>query len=299
VLFVDEAGQRSLADVLAVSRATRSLVLLGDPQQLEQPIQGAHPEGCDVAALEHLLTGADGEPWATIPADRGLFLEHTRRMHPDVALFTSEQFYEGKLRSLDGLERQCLAAPPPFDKSGLYYLAVEHEGCSNESIAEAEAIRALLEGWFAAGATWVDKEGDRRLLTLDDVLVVAPYNAQVALLQETLAAGAKVGTVDRFQGQEAPVVLYSMTTSTPEDAPRGMEFLYSRNRLNVATSRAKCAAILVASPRLLAPQCRTPRQMRLANALCRFVEMARRVGSTRPPHVDGPRTPRLRHGATR
>jgi uncharacterized protein len=211
-------------------------------------------------------------------------------MHPDVCRFTSELFYEGKLRSLPGLERQELLAPPPFDRSGLYYLEIEHEGCSNSSPEEAEAIAELIGGWLSAGAEWVDREGVHRLLTLQDVLVVAPYNAQVALLREVMGRSVpgahptklRLGTVDKFQGQEAPVVVYSMTTSSPEEAPRGMEFLYNLNRLNVATSRARCGCVLVASPRLLAPECKTPRQMRLANALCAYVERATVVRPVEP-----------------
>jgi len=274
VLIVDEAGQMALADVLAMAPAARNLVLLGDPQQLEQPIQGAHPDGCEVAALGHLL---GGEP--TVAPDRGLFIEHTRRMHPDVCRFTSEQFYDGKLRSLPGLERQALHAPPPFDACGLYWLPVEHEGRQNASEEEADAIAVLVSGWLSACAAWTDRNGVRRQLTLDDVLIVAPYNAQLALLKARLPGG-RIGTVDKFQGQEAPVVIYSLTTSSQEEAPRGMEFLYSRNRLNVATSRAQCACVMVASPRLLEPACRTPRHMRLANALCRYVEMAVRSPAT-------------------
>lgn len=272
VLFVDEAGQMSLADVLAVSPAAGNLVLLGDPQQLEQPIQASHPEGTAVAALSHLLAG---QP--TLASDRGLFLGRTWRLHPAICEFTSEQFYDGKLHSLPGLERQALHAPSPFDRSGLFYLPVEHQGNQSYSPEEAKAVAALLNGWFAGGATWTGSNGARRPLSPDDVLVVVPYNAQIRRLQELLPAGVRVGTVDKFQGQEAPVVIYSMVSSSPEDAPRGMEFLYSRNRLNVATSRARCACVLVASERLLEPECRTPQQMRLANALCRYVELATRV----------------------
>ena len=126
----------------------------------------------------------------------------------------------------------------------------------------------------AEGASWVDDRGDVHRLAIEDILVVAPYNAQVADLVERLPHGARVGTVDRFQGQEAPVVIYSTTTSTPEDAPHGMEFLYSLNRLNVATSRARCACILVGNPRLFEPECQSPRQIQLANAFCRFRERA-------------------------
>ena len=135
----------------------------------------------------------------------------------------------------------------------------------------AEIVRELLSG----ETTWTNKEGQTLPLKLKDLLIVAPYNAQVALLARRLPPGARVGTVDKFQGQEAPIVFYSMTTSTPEDAPRGMEFLYSSNRLNVATSRAQCVTVLVASPALFDVQCKTPRQMELANAFCRYLELAR------------------------
>ena len=125
-------------------------------------------------------------------------------------------------------------------------------------------------------ASWVDKDGRERPITSDDVLIIAPYNAQLFKIQERLPR-ARVGTVDKFQGQEAPVVVYSMATSTPEEAPHGMEFLYSLNRLNVATSRARCVCVLVGSPDLFAPKCLTPRQMQLANAFCRYRELATEV----------------------
>ncbi len=269
VLFVDEAGQMSLANTLAVSQAAGSLVLLGDPQQLDQPLQGAHPPGTDVSALGHLL----GEE-QVIPAERGLFLPRTWRMHPDVCAFTSEQFYRGRLRPRPELAVQDLLVPEPLRGTGLRLLPVEHTGNQNASEEEAERIARLLEAVLAADPAWVDADGNPHPLHLEDVLIVAPYNAQVSAIAALLPEGARVGTVDKFQGQEAPVVLYSMATSTPEDAPRGMEFLYSLNRLNVATSRARCLAAIVASPDIFAPECRTPRQMRLANAFCRFVEMA-------------------------
>jgi uncharacterized protein len=126
-----------------------------------------------------------------------------------------------------------------------------------------------------SGVTWTTKTGEKLVLKLEDVLVVAPYNAQVSALARRLPCGSRVGTVDKFQGQQAAVVFYSMTTSTPEDAPRGMEFLYSLNRLNVAVSRAQCVAVIVASPALFQVECKTPRQIQLANALCRYLEMAR------------------------
>jgi uncharacterized protein len=271
VLFVDEAGQMSLANVLALSRAPGSLVLIGDPQQLEQPQKGTHPEGVNASALQHIL-GSD----TTIPASRGLFLSVTRRLAPAICSFTSELFYSGRLFPMAGLERQALVGVPGLEGSGLWYVDVAHSGNSNSSEEEIAVVLDLVSRLTAAGSSWVDSRGESLPVRGSDILVVSPYNAQVSRLDERLSPlGVRAGTVDKFQGQEAPIVLYSMATSTPEDAPRGMEFLYSLNRLNVATSRARCAAVLVASPRLFEPECRTPRQMKLANALCRFRELAR------------------------
>ncbi len=146
-------------------------------------------------------------------------------------------------------------------------------GNQNDSPEEAEVVANLIKKVIEAGLTWTDKDGSDRKITLADILVVAPYNAQVAAIAERLPEGARVGTVDKFQGQEAPLVIYSMASSSAEDAPRGMEFLYNPNRLNVATSRARCLVVLVASDRLSFPECRTPHQMRLANGLCRYLEM--------------------------
>lgn len=267
-LFVDEAGQMSLSQVLAASRAAKNLVLLGDPQQLEQPQRGAHPEGSDVAALSYLL---DGHP--TMPVGKGLFLETTRRMHPSIASFTSEVFYEGRLKSLPGLEKQVISGGTPFDGAGLCYVPVPHRGNQNKSLQEIEAIAGIVEKLIGQGKFTNDK-GETRPLTKEDILIVAPYNAQVAGLIERLP-DMRIGTVDKFQGKEAPIVIYSMTSSTTKDAPRGMTFLFSPNRLNVATSRAKSVCILVASPKLLEPECKTIEQMKWANAVCRFAELAR------------------------
>ena len=271
VLVIDEAGQLSLASALAVAPAAKSIVLLGDPRQLEQPVQGTHPDGTAVSALEHLLGGA-----ATISADAGLFLEETRRLHPSIAAFTSELFYEGRLRSLSGLENQAIEGPGPIAGTGLYYLPVEHEGNQSSSREEVDAVARLVKSLLAGNTSFVDSEKKKRLLTKKDILIVAPYNAHVGALADGLP-GFHIGTVDKFQGQEAPIVIVSMATSSAEDAPRGMEFLYSPNRLNVATSRARAACILVSAPRLFEPECKTPRQMQLANAFCRFREMARVV----------------------
>jgi predicted RecB family nuclease len=268
VLFVDEAAQMSLANVLAVSQAAKTVVLLGDPQQLDQPTQGAHPDGVDTSALDHMLDGHQ-----TIPEDRGLFLEETWRLHPAICAFTSELFYENRLHPRQGLELQEVRSTSVLRGAGLRYLPVAHTGNQSSSLEEAEFISSLVSDFLTSNPTWINREGLESPLTPADILVIAPYNAQVFELQTRLA-GVRIGTVDKFQGQEAPVVIYSMTTSTHADAPRGMEFLYSLNRLNVATSRAQCLCVLVASPMVFEADCRTPEQMRLANAYCRYLELA-------------------------
>lgn len=276
-LFVDEAGQMSLAVTLAAGRAARNIVLLGDPQQLEQPQLGSHPEGAEVAALNHLLDGGD-----TLADDRGLFIPDTWRLHPSICKFTSAQYYDGRLSSRPGLERQVVTGHSSFPESGLAFVPVSHHENKNRSPEEAEAIRLIFEHFLDDPRTWYGADRGDAPLTIDDLLVVAPYNAQVALLQNTLPDGARVGTVDKFQGQQGAIVIYSLTSSSVDDAPRGMSFLYSPNRMNVATSRARCLAIVVASPTLFYPECATPEQIRLANGLCRFVEMATVVAS--PAH---------------
>jgi hypothetical protein len=198
------------------------MVLLGDPSQLEQPQQGVHPPGTDVSALDHLLDGH-----ATIAPERGLFLDRTWRLHPDICAFTSELFYEHRLEARPGLERQAVRGAGPLTGSGLRYIPVEHTGNTNESSEEVDVVASLVASLTDGAHTWVDDENAEHALTLRDVLVVTPYNAQVAALAERLPRGARVGTVDKFQGQEAPVVIYSMATSSADDAPRGMAFLYS------------------------------------------------------------------------
>ncbi len=269
ILFVDEAGQISLANTVALSQAAKSVVLLGDPQQLEQPKRGSHPDGTDVSALQHLLGKHQ-----TMPSDRGLFLATTWRLHPAICAFTSEVFYERRLNSRETLDLQAVLGKSSYTGAGLWFVPVEHVGNCNESQEEADVVARLVNELTTSGMKWIDKEGAMHPLGLDDVLIVAPYNAHVAAILERLPEGARVGTVDRFQGQEGPVVIYSMATSSPEEAPRGMEFLYSLSRLNVATSRARCVCLLVANPRLLEPDCHSPRQMKLANAFCRYQEMA-------------------------
>jgi predicted RecB family nuclease len=268
VLFVDEAGQMALADALAIAGAGRGLVLLGDPQQLAHVSQGVHPRGSGCSVLEHLL----GDRETVSPAE-GVFLDRTYRMHPDVCRFVSDAFYDGRLEPVEGCERQGVVSDG-LSGAGVRLLEVEHADNRQTSFQEADRIAAEVTALL--GGRVVDAEGAERELTLDDVLVVAPYNAQVRALRERLPAGARVGTVDKFQGQQAPVVFFSMTSSSGEDVPRGMDFLFSRNRLNVAISRAQALAVVVCSPRLLWARCNTVDQMRLVNALCAFADEAAR-----------------------
>lgn len=265
-LFIDEAGQVGLANVVAMGVAARNIVLIGDQMQLAQPIQGTHPGGSGVSALLHIL-----EDQPTVPADRGVFLSETRRMHPDLCAFVSAAIYEGRLRSAPGMEMQAVLVDPAADPeaiaaAGLRFVDVASVGCTQRSRPEAERLdrtyRALV------GGTWRDRHGQERRIGVEDILVVSPYNMQVELLKRTLPAGARVGTVDKFQGQEAAVVLVSMATSSGEDLPRNIDFLYSRNRLNVAISRARCLAVIFANPRLLEIPCNTIAQMELVNGLC-------------------------------
>lgn len=272
-LFVDEAGQMALANVIAVAGAATRIVLLGDPRQLEQPQKGSHPDGVGISALEHLL-----DSHATMPATHGLFLPRTWRLAPPLCAATSELFYEGRLSPAPGLERVRLDHAGRFDGAGLWIVPCEHDGNRSASDEEAELVAALIAEIAEGRGSWMDLRGTRHPLRDTDILVVAPYNAHVNRVEARLRASGlatRVGTVDKFQGQEAAVVIYTMGTSSPEEAPRGLEFLYNASRLNVATSRARAAVILVASPRLFSPDCHTPRQMSLANALCRLHELTR------------------------
>jgi uncharacterized protein len=261
-LVIDEAGQVSLADTVAVGTSARNLILLGDPLQLAQVSQGVHPQGSGASVLEHLLGDAP-----TIPEDRGVFLERSFRMHPGVSAFISEIVYAGRLHSDESAARRTTSFG-----TGIRFAPVDHEGNRSHSDEEVARVATLIAGM--RGGTFTDADGTTRPLRDDDFMVVAPYNAQVLRLRAGLPSGVRVGTVDKFQGQEAPVVFFSMATSSGEDVPRSLSFLFSRNRLNVAISRAQCLAVLVCSPRLLEARCQSIEEMQLVNALCRLVEYA-------------------------
>ena len=264
-LFVDEAGQVSIANIVAMATSAKNVVLVGDPMQLSQPIQGAHPGESGLSALEYLLAGHN-----TVPPDRGIFLPLSRRMHPDVCRFISDIVYEGRLTSDDGTARQKILGDPSRQLSGVHLIEVAHAGNSQSSSEEVAAI--LVEIGFLLGTTFRDRDGNERSLDLSDILVVAPYNLQVNALKAGLPPGARVGTVDKFQGQEAPVCIVSMTSSSADEIPRGVDFLFSLNRINVAVSRAQVLSLVFASPRLLEVPCTNVEDMRLVNSLCALKE---------------------------
>jgi predicted RecB family nuclease len=269
VLVIDEAGQLALADAVVASASARNVILLGDPLQLAQVSKAIHPDGAGASVLEHVL----GDQ-ATITPDRGVFLAETRRMHPAVCEFISTQFYEGRLSSHEGCAAQDIDGVEP----GLVWMEAHHEDRSTQSPEEAELVAEAVLSLL--GRERIDAGKERSPLSAADFMVVAPYNDQVHLVRQVLeaddrTAGVEVGTVDKFQGREAPVVFFTMATSTGDDMPRGPEFLFSRNRLNVAISRAQYLACLICNDHLLDSRARTVEDMRLIGTLSAFVESAR------------------------
>jgi uncharacterized protein len=264
-LFIDEAGQVSLTNLIAMGVCAKNIVLLGDQMQLGSPLQGDHPGESGQSALDYFL----GE-FATIPPEHGIFLGVTRRMHPDVCEFISDAVYEGRLHAAPENSNQMLVlgetAHPSLKQTGISFVEIDHDECVQSSLEEAILITKIVESLL--GQQYQDKGGGVYQLSKENILVVAPYNAQVRTLRERLPNGIEVGTVDKFQGLEAEVVIISMTTSSGDDLPRNIEFLYDKNRLNVAVSRARSLAIVVANPKLLEVDCKTPEQMALVNTLC-------------------------------
>jgi superfamily I DNA and/or RNA helicase len=264
-LFIDEAGQVSLADIIASGQCAENIILVGDQMQLPQVSKGKHPSGSGVSGLEYLMRDL-----ATVPPDRGVFLERTWRMHPRLCRFVSDAFYDGRLESAECTNGQMLNLQADCDgilaATGLKFIPIEHSGNSQKSSEEAMALdrayRSLL------GQPWVNQRGESHSIGTDDILVVSPYNMQVNLLKQRLPTGARVGTVDKFQGQEAAAVLVSMASSSADEAPRGIDFLFSRNRLNVALSRARCLSVIFSSPALLDLVCTDLERMKLVNTVC-------------------------------
>jgi len=270
-LFVDEAGQVSLANLVAMSRATKNIIMMGDQMQLEQPVQGSHPGESGVSALNYYLKG-----YATIPSSLGLFLSTSYRMHPNLCEFVSEMVYEGRLQPAPENGKISLRFGKKEQRkltkeAGIHFWAVEHDGNTQASDEEVSAIVEITKELL--NCQFQGKDGKERELKLSDILYVAPYNMQVRQLQAALPTGAKVGSVDKFQGQEAAVVIVSMCTSVGEESPRGMEFLLDKNRINVAVSRAQALAIVVGDPRMAASPCSNVANMERLNLFCRLANL--------------------------
>ena len=274
VVLIDEAGQFSLADTLALHDAAKNVVLLGDPLQLKQVARGQHPLGTDASVLEHML-----REHATVPPDRGIFLDLSYRMHPEICTFISENIYEGRLSAAAQTAHHRIDSHL-LKGAGLRFKPIAHTGNSRDSSEEAQWICDRIEELLSG--TLIDEHRNERDIQASDILIVTPYNAQRSCIERKLKArsldGIGVGTVDKFQGQEAAIVFYSMASSSGEDLPRDIAFLYERNRFNVAISRAKAMCVLVASPELLRPVCNSLEEMAMVNLLCRYVEEAALVG---------------------
>jgi uncharacterized protein len=271
-LFIDEAGQVSLPAAIAAMTSARNVVLLGDPLQLPQVTHTQHPGDVGASVLEHLL---GGELRPVVP-DRGILLTDSYRMHPDVCGFISGLLYEGKLHSAPGRERQSVRSAG-LSGTGLRYIPVPHQLNAQRSPEEARRIADEIETLLHGAVTEID--GRLRSMMASDIIVVAPYNAHVRCIRNELTsrpacAGVQVGTVDKFQGREAHVVFFATAASTPEDASRGVSFVFDRQRFNVAISRARALAVLVGSPALLAHRCGSVEDVRIANGVCRFIELA-------------------------
>lgn len=278
-LFIDEAGQVPLANALAMSRATNNLVMLGDQMQLEQPVQGAHPGDAGLSALQYALkdmtrSKSDAAVFrAVVPADLGLFLGESRRMHPDVCRFISESIYESRLGSIPECANQRIAVPPGGEPlvtidSGILFSGVEHDGNIQQSDEELDRVLSIYNEMV--GRSFTDKDGRTKPLALYDFLFIAPYNAQVRALKRALPEGARVGSVDKFQGQEAPVCILSICSSYGEYGSRGLAFILNRSRINVAISRAKCLALVVGDPRIASSPVGSIAEMMLLNLYCKL-----------------------------
>jgi predicted RecB family nuclease len=264
-LFVDEAGQLSLGHLVAVATSAKNVVLMGDQMQLGQPTQGVHPGESGLSILEFLL-----QSHHTVPRDMGIFLGTSYRMHPSVCQFISDAVYDSRLQSAPQTSYQLIetssSSHPLIRPNGIVYAPIHHQDCVQTSIEEAKLIATLIDELLTT--SYIDHSNQHHPITLDDILVITPYNAQVQTILIHCPEGSRVGTVDKFQGQEAPVVLFSMVTSSGDDLPRDIGFLFSKNRLNVAISRAKSLVIFIANPKLMTVPCSNPDEMALVNTLC-------------------------------
>ena len=259
-LFIDEAGQISIADLIALGGVAKNIILVGDQLQLGQPTQGSHPGLSNNSVLDYLLQGKD-----TIEDNRGIFLNRTYRMHPNINSFVSENFYENKLLTNPENQKRKIDLPNNFfiKNEGIHTILMNHEDCTQTSEQEFKKIDEIIKKLI--GKKFTDINNKVRPLSIEDFLIVSPYNAQVNFLLARLPAGTRCGTIDRFQGQQAPVTIISMTSSDLESLPRDKSFFFNRNRLNVAISRAQCLSIILFNPKLLESPPKTYEEFKMIN----------------------------------
>jgi uncharacterized protein len=264
-----------------MARCAKNLVLLGDQMQLEQPVQGSHPGDAGLSALQYALKDTTASTpdspvlHAVVPRDYGLFLGESHRMHPSVCQFISTSIYEGRLGSHPDCARQKIAVPQGAKglitvESGIVFTGVDHDGDVQQSDEEVERVKAIYNE--LRGRLYTAKDNTTKPLALDDFLFIAPYNAQVRALQAALPDDARVGSVDKFQGQQAPVCILSLCSSYGEYGSRGLAFILDRNRINVAVSRAQCLAVVVADPRIATTAAGSIEEMTLVNLFCKLAD---------------------------
>ena len=274
VLVIDEAGQMSMANLMVMARCTKSIILVGDQQQLSQPSQAKHNWGAGLSTLEYWL-----DEQKVVPNDLGIFLTKSWRMHPKITEIVSDLFYEGKLNGSkeNGINQIFWGKTfksntgKIIPNNGVHFEMVSHEGNSQESQTEIDKIKEIIDSLTNSEFQYLsDGKIKKGKITKKEIIVIAPYNKQVQKLQDCLNEKAKISTVDKFQGREAAVAIFSLTSSSGNDAPRGLNFLLETNRLNVAISRAKCLSIIVGSKSLLSSSVNSINEAQLINNICKI-----------------------------
>ena len=268
-IFVDEAGQLTTADIVAISLSAKNVVIIGDQMQLSSPISAVHPGESGKSLPEYLLEDQD-----TISSNKGIFIDKSRRLHPKLCKFTSENFYDGRLKNLDITEKRKITFSKKenlLPETGILMVDAKHkEACRQKSEEEGKIVKDFYNKLL--GSTFSDNKNPKKIMNEEDILVVAPYNVQVNYLKSILPKEARVGTIDKFQGQQAPATIISMTTSDPESLPRNVDFFFSRNRLNVAISRSQCLSIVIMNKKILEIACKKVEHILLVNTFMKLLE---------------------------
>ena len=273
-LFIDEAGQLTTADVLAISLSAKNIVIIGDQMQLSSPISAVHPGDSGQSLPEYLLEGND-----TISSNKGIFIDKSRRLHPKLRQFVSENFYDERLKNFDFTKKRKIIFSNKKDslpETGIVMIDANHrEVCRQKSEEEGKLVKKYYNELI--GSTFLDEKNNKKIMNEEDILVVAPYNVQVNYLKSILPKEAKVGTIDKFQGQQAPATIISMTTSDHESLPRNVDFFFSRNRLNVAISRSQCLSIIIMNKKILEIACKKIKHIHLVNTFMKLLEFEKKI----------------------